>query len=175
MKFKRLKSTSDEGFKTAWEIYEEAFPQEERRPLKEQISTLKNESYHCDIVIENEVCIGILFWWDIESFRYVDHFATASQLRNKGLGQLILNTFIKANNKSILLEVELPTSKLNERRIKFYERSGFVLNDHYYEIPNLINPNEPPAQLLLMSCPKEITSEEVAFFVEKYHPIFFQN
>lgn len=87
-----------------------------------------------------------------ETHKYIDHFATGVEQRNKGIGKLILNKFIDRVDKPILLEVELPTSDINERRIKFYERVGFKLNEHDYEIPP-IKEDELPLQLLLMSYP----------------------
>jgi hypothetical protein len=85
---------------------------------------------------------------------------------------MILNRFITTNDKAILLEVELPTSSINKRRIKFYERIGFKLNTHYYEIP-AIRENHSALQLLLMSYPNKITTEEVELFINNCHPIIF--
>ena len=46
MKQIRLNNTSDTSFQKAWELYEDAFPIEERRTLSEQTIILENESYH---------------------------------------------------------------------------------------------------------------------------------
>ncbi len=95
-----------------------------------------------------------------DTHKYIDHFAIALKQRNKGIGKLILNKFIERSNKSIILEVELPTSNINKRRIRFYERVGFKLNQHYYEIPP-IKEDQSPLQLSLMSYPNFINEEEV--------------
>lgn len=116
----RLKNSSNIYFDKAWELYEEAFPLNERRLFEAQVNLMSDPKYHFDILIEDNQLIGFLLWWDLESFRYIDHFATSKQLRNKGYGKLILEQFINNNSKPILLEVELPTSELNQRRIKFY-------------------------------------------------------
>ena len=78
------------------------------------------------------------------------------------------------NNKPILLEVELPISNLNKRRIKFYEKAGFTLNNHYYEIPPL-EKNQSPLQLLLMSHPNSISKKEVDLFIANYHTDIYKN
>lgn len=173
MKLIRIKNISDNYFQKAWKLYEDAFPFEERRLLDEQLCVLQNDCYHFDILIDKDQFIGFILWWDFEQYRYIDHFATAAEKRNKGIGKLILNRFIDSDSKPILLEVELPTSNINERRIKFYERAGFKLNLHHYEIPP-IKENQPPLQLLLMSYPSIISKKNVGFFVEKYHPIMFK-
>ncbi len=169
----RLKSISDNYFQEAWKLHEAAFPFEERRSLDNQIEVLQHESYHFDILIDNDQFIGFILWWDFETHRYIDHFATAVEQRNKGIGKLMLNQFIDSDNKPIILEVELPTSNINKRRISFYERVGFKLNDHHYEIPPT-KEDELPLQLLVMSYPNTISKEEVNLFVEKYHPIIFK-
>ena len=174
MKRIRLKNISDIYFQKAWELYEDAFPSEERRLLDDQSCILQNNIYHFDIFIEENQFIGLILWWDFETHRYIDHFAISVTQRNNGIGKVILNKFIDNNDKPILLEVELPTSSINERRIKFYERIGFKLNQHYYEIPPL-KEDLLPLQLLLMSYPKIISKKDVDLFVEKYHPIIFND
>ena len=172
MKLIRLKQISDNNFEKAWALYEDSFPFIERRSLDDQSYILQNDSYHFDVLIDKEQFLGFILWWDFDTHRYIDHFATAVEERNKGIGKLILNKFIDSDDKSIMLEVELPTSNINERRIKFYERLGFNLNQHHYEIPP-IKEDQSPLQLLLMSYPNIIAEKDVNLFVEKYHPVLF--
>ncbi|MEX1384192.1 GNAT family N-acetyltransferase [Lutibacter sp.] len=174
MKLIRLNNIFENNFQKAWELYEDAFPIEERRTLHGQASTLKHPNYHFDIVMDKDQFIGFILWWDFETLMYIDHFATSVQLRNKGYGKQILKKFINNNDKPVLLEVELPTSNNNQRRIIFYENIGFKINQHYYEVPNAKR-NQPPLQLLLMSYPNKITSAEVELFIAKCHPIIFKN
>jgi len=173
MELVRLKNISDNYFKEAWKLYEDAFPAEERRLLNDQSHVLLDDSYHFDVLIDKNHFIGFILWWDLETHRYIDHFATSTEQRNRGLGKLILTDFIDRNDKQILLEVELPTSRINERRIKFYERIGFKLNSHYYEIPP--TQDQAPLQLLLMSYPNLISSQEVEQFIKECHPTLFNN
>ncbi|MRI01604.1 GNAT family N-acetyltransferase [Kriegella sp. EG-1] len=174
MKQVRLQKTSDHYFKRAWELYQEAFPIEEQRSFDGQAKVLKEINYHFDILIEGEELIGFILWWDFENYKYIDHFATAKAHRNKGFGKLILNKLMESTDKPILLEVELPTSSINKRRIKFYERVDFQLNQHYYETPPL-KIGLPPLQLLVMSYPNPISKKDLAIFVKKNHPIIFKD
>lgn len=170
----RLKSISDNHFYKAWELYEDAFPIEERRLLNGQTHVMKKSNYHFDIMIDKNKLIGFLLWWDFETLRYIDHFATCIKQRNMGFGKQILENFMGTNDKPILLEVELPNSTMNQRRMKFYKRIGFKLNQHHYEIPPLIEGCKP-LQLLLMSYPVFITEKDVEQFTKTCHPILFKN
>ncbi|UMB61150.1 GNAT family N-acetyltransferase [Lutibacter sp. A80] len=172
MKTIRLKNISDYYFDKAWELYEDAFPIEEKKTLDEQIVDLQNDDYHFDVIIEKDQFVGFNLWWNFEAYNYIEYFATSAQHRNKGIGKLVLEKFIDTNNKQIILEVELPISNINERRINFYKRIGFKLNEHYYEIPSL-RKSKSPLQLLLMSYPGFISKKDVDFFIHKYHPIIY--
>ncbi|MDC9723555.1 MAG: GNAT family N-acetyltransferase [Urechidicola sp.] len=172
MKQIRLKNSADTYFDKAWELYEEAFPLNERRLYDAQVVLMSDTKYHFDILIEDNQLIGFLLWWDLETFRYIDHFATSKQLRNKGFGKLILEQFINNNSKPILLEVELPDSEINQRRIKFYKRIGFKLNQHHYELPDFEG-SQSPLELKLMTYPNLISKKDVDQFVKNCHPIIF--
>lgn len=174
MKQIRLKDITDNYFQVAWELYEEAFPLEERRLLDAQTRVMEKLNYHFDVIIDKKRLIGFLLWWEFETHRYIDHFATTTGQRNKGFGKLILEQFKDRNDKPILLEVELPNSSINQRRIKFYERIGFKLNEHYYEVPPL-KKEQSPLQLLLMSYPEVLSKKDVEQFIKICHPIIFKN
>jgi len=174
MKQLRLKDISNKYFPKAWELYEDAFPLEERRLLDAQTQVMKKPNYHFDITIDENKLIGFLLWWDFEKYGYIDHFATTTLQRNKGFGKQILENFMNSIHKPILLEVELPTSSINQRRIKFYERIGFKLNQHYYEVPP-IEEGQPPLRLLLMSYPEILSAQDVEQFIKICHPIIFKN
>lgn len=174
MKHLRLHHISDDYFQTAWALYLDAFPEEERRLLEAQEVVMRQKEYHFDVVIDNKKLIGFLLWWDFKSYRYIEHFATVPAQRNKGFGRLILERFMISDNKPMLLEVELPTSTINQRRINFYERQGFILNQHYYEVPPVKN-GQAPLQLLLMSYPNKLSLKDVAEFVKIVHPIIFND
>ena len=168
MKLIRLTNTTDNYFQKAWKLYEEAFPIEERRVLEHQSYVLKNNNYHFDIIIDNNQFIGFLLWWDFGIYKYIEHFTTVAEQRNKGLGKTILNEFIARNDEPIILEVELPKSHINKRRITFYERLGFKLNLQYYEMPPLRD-SQTPLHLLLMSYPNKMSEKDVDVFIKKFH------
>ncbi len=168
----RIKNTSDKYFAETWTLYENSFPLEERRLIDSQVNVLKHLNYNFDIYIEDGKLIGFLVWWEFDNLRYIEYFATTEQIRNKGFGKLIMEKFIARNQKPIILEVELPNSDLRERRINFYERLGFHLNPHFYEIQP-IHEGFSALELRIMSIPYPISENDVKNFVEQYHPILF--
>lgn len=160
-------------FTSAWKLYEEAFPVYERRTLKAQSHLLKNPVYKFDVFIEKNVFIGFIMWWDFKDFQYIDHFAVTKSKRNNGFGAKILKEFIKRNSKPTLLEVELPDSSINTKRIKFYERLGFKLNQHQYKVPSSIDDRK--IDLLVMTHPRMISKENLSEFVSNNHPVIFKS
>ena len=168
----RIEHISDKYFTEAWALYENSFPFKERRLIDSQVNVLKHLNYNFDIYIEDEKLIGFLIWWEFDLLRYIEYFATTEHIRNKGFGKLIMGKFKARNQKPIILEVELPNSELQQRRIKFYERLGFHLNPHFYEIKP-IHKGYSTLELLIMSFPYSISENDVKNFVEQCHPIIF--
>ena len=80
-------------------------------------------------------------------------------MRGKGIGSEMLKDFIKNSTHPIILEVELPNNEMSVRRIKFYEKLGFVLNYFkYYQMP--LRNNCKPMEMYIMSYPKALILEE---------------
>lgn len=168
-----LKAINDDYFTLAWQLYEDAFPKYERRTLEAQSNLFRNPCYQFDVFVKEDCFIGFVLWWNFKDFQYIDHFAVSKLLRNKGYGAKILKKFIKRNPKPTLLEVELPESPINKRRIIFYERIGFKLNLHDYKVPSSID--DCKIDLLVMTYPKLISKENLSEFVSNNHPIIFNS
>jgi hypothetical protein len=66
---------------------------------------------------------------------YVEHFAIDETARNGGFGAVAMKQFIAQTTHPVVLEVEIPTSELSRRRIGFYERLGFIADNHAYQQP----------------------------------------
>ena len=73
--------------------------------------------------------------------------------------ELLKTTF----NKPIILEAEAPVTEQQIKRIAFYERLGFKVNDFYYEQPSYHGGEGVPLKLL--SYPDLLTDEEFQNFL----------
>ncbi len=123
-----------------------AFPPEEYRDLQElrRFTDEKNAFHNQVILLEDAVSgeeekkytpIGLLTYWDFETFCYVEHFAIDPTLRNGGYGKAAISLLCKQLNRPIVLEVEMPDNDLARRRIGFYQRQGFRLWQTPYQQP----------------------------------------
>jgi len=163
----RLTSANDVRFQFAWELYNEAFPKNERRELYLQIEILNNPKYHFEIILEEAVFVGFILWWQFEGIRFIEHLAIHHNLRNKAYGTKIVEQFTAQNEDLILLEVEIPDNEIKKRRIAFYERLGFKLNQYYYQQLPMQTKGEF-VDMLIMSYPARINSSQLSYFKENF-------
>lgn len=169
---KRIKVSgeSDPLFPFSWELYEASFPEHERRERGYHLETMTKRQFRAEVILDCDTPIGIIFWWDLAEFRFIEHLATSPSLRGRGYGDMILREFIADSNKPLILEVEHPTDEIARRRIEFYKRVGFVLNNHPYRHPSYQQIKDSFVELMVMTYPQPITSEELAQFTEEEFP-----
>ncbi len=168
----RLRHINQTHFQDAWDLYENAFPKDERRALGLQKEIMKNPNYHFDIVRLDGIFVGFILWWQFEGIKYIEHLATEPKFRGKGYGKIIVEQFISKSRDDIILEVEMPSNSINKRRIAFYERLNFKLNPHYYEqLP--MQKGGKPIQLQLMTYPDKLTDAKLLAFKENFRKMCF--
>ena len=166
MKYTRIKNTKHPLFTKVWSLYKKSFPPEERRQLRAQIKIMDNPLYHFEIIVNDNEFIGFIMWWSFERIRYIEHLATLPRLRSKGYGQHILKRFT-SESTPILLEVEQPDTEINKRRICFYQRMGFIINEYEYkQPPHKKHGNYVP--LILMTYPNTIPKDDIRSFCQQY-------
>jgi ribosomal protein S18 acetylase RimI-like enzyme len=132
-------------------LYIESFPLSERRPVETMLEFYKSDKpFVIAITIEDEQIVGFLTYWDLGGFIFAEHFAISPEFRNGGYGRKVMELFIADMSKPIILEVELPTTILSERRIGFYQRLGFRLweNIQYQQPAYLEDGNAIPMKLM---------------------------
>jgi len=168
----RLQSVNHDLFAQAWQLYEQSFPTDERRTIANQAPLLTYEVYHFNAVLFQDRFVGLILWWKFDTVCFIEHIATSPAIRGKGIGSRIITQFQRNNAEHILLEVDLPKDDISQRRILFYQRLGFQLNQHPYQQPAL-NEDSQPVDLLLMSYPHAITASQVKGFISTYHPIIY--
>lgn len=163
----RLKSPDDKFYPEFMSLYEDAFPDFERRTHIQQARALSDERFYLNALKNSDGSFaGFIAFWDFGENTFIEHFAVAPNLRGEGVGSKIINGFLKENPKPCILEIEFPDNKNSERRLRFYETFGFV------STPFCISPiyglKDGGQQLLIMSHPYAISREEFEVFYSKY-------
>lgn len=142
-------------FDRFYEILKESFPTDEYRSYRKQKKLLENRYYRIfkDNDKKGEIR-GVIATFEFPDFSFVEHLAVQKAYRNQGIGEKLLQNFCKYTNRSVVLEVELPNSELNKRRIAFYRRCGFSFHNYDYVQPS-IDSGRNPIPLALMTYPQE--------------------
>lgn len=150
MQLERITNLQDELLDKLIPLYEESFPEEERRPKAQLLKLIenKNEMYFTAVFWEGELC-GLFVYWDFLDFFYVEHLAVFPSMRNKKIGAKVL-AFIATNLGGVrLLEVEPPTNEMATRRIEYYRRNGYEVLEKEYIQPSYSR-NEDACNLWIM-------------------------
>ena len=123
-------------FDSFFNLMKEAFPSVERRSYEDAKKLLCEELYN--IIVdkdENDNITAFIASWEFNDFNYIEHFAVEGKIRGNGVGTSMLQAYLNKSNKPIFLEVELPENDVSLRRIEFYKRLGFHLNNFEYLQP----------------------------------------
>ena len=132
-------------------IYTESFPPDERRDFSDVIRLLEeNDDFFIVLLSDENKAVGFISYWEWNDFSYVEHFAVDSSCRGSGYGATAMTELLKHINNPAVLEVEKPLDDISQRRIRFYERLGFVLCTRPYTQPPY-SPEKQPLELYLMS------------------------
>lgn len=154
-----LKDVSERDFKRVYNIMESSFPSDEIRSYENQKALLKKKEYRiCGEWIDDTLA-GFIAVWEFEKFAYIEHFAVDEAFRNAGAGKAMLLELLETTKKVFVLEVEPPIEKEAKRRITFYERNGFYLNEYPYIQPPLEEGRES-VELKIMSYPAKLSETE---------------
>lgn len=148
-------------FDRMYSIMEQSFPDDEYRGYEGQKKLFENPEYKVYIHRNKETgeIDGFLSAWEFEELLFFEHFAVRSSARNSGIGGALLREVLAQTDKQTCLEVELPTGELEKRRIRFYERNGFCLNEYPYMQPP-IAPVRKPIPLRIMTYPKAVSEAQ---------------
>ena len=155
----KLERLTAEDFAVVWEIMEESFPVDERRNRSGQEEVLKNPYYHLYGYRQRKEVVAFLAVWEFDVFTFIEHFAVKQTYRNGGLGAELLGQLLEPNPLPVILEAEPPLGELQERRIRFYERNGFVLNPYEYVQPAM-SAEGKKIPLDIMSYPRRLSVGE---------------
>lgn len=140
-----------------------AFPYEERRDSCDQEKCFDDNRFKYLKLTDNNNTVGFITLWLLDGFVYVEHLAVDKEFRGKGYGSLALELLKKTYNQPIILEVEKPLTPTQKKRVLFYEKAGFKMNDYPYIQPSYHGGEGVPLEL--MSYPHTITQDQCDKFI----------
>lgn len=165
----RLQETDTPEYLFVEKLLTEAFPEEERRDLPDFHTLTRCEGrFYNNVITDNDSPIGLVTYWDLERFLYIEHFAILPALRNGGYGHRVLELLKNRLRRPIVLEAEPPTEELARRRIAFYCRQGFILWQSPYLQPPYRN-SDTPFPLCLMVCGNLNEATDFAYVRQTIH------
>ena len=146
----------NQEFDKVFSILERSFPLEEYRPIDAQKALLGDPAYTVWLNKAEGEILGIAAVWQLGNWLFLEHLAVAPEHRNRGIGAELLRFLGKDR---CCLEVEPPETALCRRRIGFYERNGFFLNDYPYLQPSL-GEGRSPVPLYIMTSGSAVSAED---------------
>ncbi len=110
-----------------WRLYTESFPDFERRDEQTHRRAMGDERFHNAVAVGDGKVIGILFYWAQDDLVYAEHLAVDPAVRGQGAGtQFVQWLQEQSRGKTLILDIEPPVDEVTRRRLRFYERHGFV-------------------------------------------------
>lgn len=129
MEFIEIKSHNDNHFEKLLALYQDAFPENQRRTQDDFKKLIESENalFHCNAVILNGSFVGFFNYWKFETFIFAEHFAIEESVRGNKIGEKVMKMIQSNANLPLVFEVELPDDEINARRIEFYLRLGYEI------------------------------------------------
>ena len=148
MKFHRITRADDHYWDASWEIYQSNFPSGEQRLLADHIRALEDDRYHSMAILQGDHVVGILFYWRLPPFLFVEHLAIGEAFKGRGIGSDVLS-LLKQQIGRLILEIDPPDDEIAVRRMHFYERDGFILNPYLHvNLPLRIGEEALPLRIM---------------------------
>ncbi|MDR1516797.1 MAG: GNAT family N-acetyltransferase [Dysgonamonadaceae bacterium] len=158
MDFLQIAPSDTLRWNKVWDLYQNSFPVAEQRKAEDHLRALADTAFHPVSAWEGKELIGLLFYWEWDSYRYLEHLAVSAPVRGQGYGSEILR-FLKDTSHSIILEIDPLVNELSVRRLQFYERAGFALTPfRFVHLPYRLD--FQPIELLILSFPKMISPSQ---------------
>lgn len=145
------------------ELYAASFPVFEQRTEQQQERAFHSFNYHLIGYEEEGVFIGFISYWEFEGYHYIEHFAVNADLRGKGYGSKILQSFLHSTEKIVLLEIDPIIDDVSKARLRFYGKCGFYENPYRHVHPAYRTGYEAHP-LVVLTTQRQITDQEYQIF-----------
>lgn len=160
-------SAAHPDFIRCMELYHQAFPPDERRHREATAALLANQAFSFYTISLNKTLAGFITWWKFSQFTFIEHFAIFPDQRSAGTGSLALQKWLQEQTLPVILEVELPETEEASKRIRFYEKNGFLILSRQYTQP-AYSREKQPVQAWLMGN-KQPGTMQLNNFVKHLH------
>ncbi len=161
----RFIDVNEKTFDMVYDKMTAAFPLEERRDCFDEKECLKNELFKLFEIYDGETAVGFTALWVFSDFVFIEHIAIDENKRSGGYGSKAIEHIKEKYNKPIILEAEAPVTEQQIKRIKFYDRLGFKVNNFDYTQPSYHGGEGVP--LMILSYPNNLTNEEFEGFLRE--------
>lgn len=162
MRFRVIENIDDYYWKQVWDIYNSNFQGYQKRSLEMQIEAMKNEDFNCLAVLEKKRVIGIVFYWDLESIRYIEHIAWNLNLKGTGYEKRIISKLCE-DKIPMIIEFEKKVDDSSLERFSNYEELGFKRNIFEHKRP-CYNKEHNDKSLIVLSYPSNLIFEDYLYF-----------
>jgi predicted N-acetyltransferase YhbS len=153
---------SEEDFNNGINIYEEAFPPGEKRPVDDIKKNIEKNHEKMFIGKQNGNPVMFVMLWPVNDldFLFLDYIAVKKEYRGNGLGSLFLKRIFDLDDSAgynhVIFEVENPEEGDNKTqrraRVQFYRRAGAkTLTGFKYFLPPRNNNKSQEMKLMIMS------------------------
>ncbi len=159
----RFENVNEKTFPTVYEKMSAAFPYEERRDYIDQQECMNDKRFCFFEIYDNEAAVGFISLWKLSGFVFIEHIAIDPDKRSGGYGSKAIELVKELYKKPVILEAEAPETEQQVKRIKFYDRLGFKVNDYPYEQPSYHGGEGVP--LLILSYPELLSDDEFQSFM----------
>lgn len=173
MELSRIRTADDERMKKLAILYQEAFPKSERREIAQLNKLIEhNSEMYFNAIEEDGTLAGLFIYWKFEDFYYLEHLAVYAEMRNRKIGQQVLDFVARHLPGQRLLEVEHATDELTTRRVNYYRRNGYEIVDREYLQPSYDTPKEAYPLWIMSNTPdtdKEKLARQIQTIKEKVY------
>ncbi len=162
----RITSALQPEFQHFWHLYQESFPEIERKDMQGIAIALAKEQFHNELFFNDGKPVAMLAYWLYPHFCYLEYIAVDPSQKGQGTGSQILHELLSRTAQPVILEIEHVVDETTRRRQTFYERLGFVGNPQHEHCQPPYQKGFQPLPMLLMTHPQAITAEA---YNEFYH------
>ncbi|TDH29031.1 GNAT family N-acetyltransferase [Segetibacter sp. 3557_3] len=134
MQLKRIHDRNNPDLVVFKELYESAFPLQERRYWQDLLALADHPVMQIEVVQVTGAFAGFIVYWPFPDFVYIEHFAIKPEIRGAGVGASLLNQLL-VQYDYVVLEAEYASDEASDRRIRFYQRTGFHVAPYSYVQP----------------------------------------